>query len=112
MRMSYSSVEKAKLAAKSLLLCGEAPNGRPVGLIDQHRLGIELGQDVPSGRRPALRLRQVLFCLEIHFGLSVASFINRTKPHARQTTSALKAFLDRERVRHEWVETLPPRKDL
>src|SRR5439155_24933199 len=43
------------------------------GLIDQHRLGIELGQDVPSGRRPALRLRQVLFCLEIHFGLSVAS---------------------------------------
>src|SRR5439155_25689789 len=82
------------------------------GLIDQHRLGIELGQDVPSGRRPALRLRQVLFCLEIHFGLSVASFINRTKPHARQTTSALKAFLDRERVRQEWVETLPPRKDL
>ena len=38
--------------------------------------------------------------------------INRTKPHARQTGSALKAFLDRERVRQEWVETLPPRKDL
>src|SRR6185369_11118310 len=38
--------------------------------------------------------------------------INRTKPHARQTASALKAFLDRERVRQEWLETLPPRKDL
>ena len=38
--------------------------------------------------------------------------INRTKPHARQTASALKAFLDRERVRQEWVETLPPRKNL
>jgi len=38
--------------------------------------------------------------------------INRTKPHARQTASALKAFLDRQRVRQEWIETLPPRKDL
>ena len=38
--------------------------------------------------------------------------INRTKPHARQTASALKTFLDRERVRQEWVETLPPRKNL
>ena len=38
--------------------------------------------------------------------------INRTKPHARQTASALKAFFDRERVRQEWIETLPPRKNL
>ena len=30
--------------------------------------------------------------------------INRTKPHARQTGSALKAFLDRERVRQEWLK--------
>jgi NAD+ kinase len=38
--------------------------------------------------------------------------INRTKPHARRTASALKAFLDRERVRQEWIETLPPGKNL
>src|SRR2546422_10815068 len=42
----------------------------------------------------------------------VVIVINRTKPHARQTASALKAFLDRERVRQQWVETLPPQKDL
>src|SRR5438094_807158 len=38
--------------------------------------------------------------------------INRTKPHARQTASALKASLDRDRVRQEWIETLPPHKNL
>src|SRR6266536_3434029 len=38
--------------------------------------------------------------------------INRTKPHAGRTASELKAFLDRERVRQEWIETLPPRKNL
>ncbi len=38
--------------------------------------------------------------------------INRTKLHARQTATALKAFLDRERVRQEWIETLAPRKNL
>src|SRR6266487_6471179 len=38
--------------------------------------------------------------------------INRTKPHARQTASALKAFLDRDKVRQEWIETLPPQKIL
>ena len=38
--------------------------------------------------------------------------INRTKPHARQTASALKTFLDHERVRQEWIETLAPRKNL
>src|ERR1043165_8582863 len=38
--------------------------------------------------------------------------INRTKPHARPTASALKAFLDREKVRQEWIETLPPQKNL
>src|SRR5436309_2424778 len=38
--------------------------------------------------------------------------INRTKPHARQTASALKAFLDRDKVRQEWIETLPPQKNL
>jgi len=35
--------------------------------------------------------------------------INRTKPHAPQTAEALKAFLDREKVRQEWITTLPPR---
>ena len=38
--------------------------------------------------------------------------INRTKPHARQTAQALKASLDREKVQHEWIETLPPQKNL
>ena len=38
--------------------------------------------------------------------------INRTKPHARQTAGALKAFLDRDKVRQEWIETLPPQKNL
>src|ERR1043165_6753729 len=38
--------------------------------------------------------------------------INRTKPHARQTASALEAFLDRDKVRQEWIETLPPQKNL
>jgi NAD+ kinase len=38
--------------------------------------------------------------------------INQTKPHARQTASVLKAFLDRENVRQEWIETLPPQRNL
>jgi NAD+ kinase len=38
--------------------------------------------------------------------------INRTKPHAQQTAGALKAFFDREKVQQEWVETLPPQKNL
>ncbi len=38
--------------------------------------------------------------------------INRTKPHAPQTAEVLKEIFDRERVRHEWVETLPPQKHL
>ena len=42
----------------------------------------------------------------------VIVIINRTKPHARQTAEALKASLDREKVRQEWVETLPPQNNL
>src|SRR5689334_18292064 len=38
--------------------------------------------------------------------------INRTKPHAQQTAGALKTFFDREKVQQEWVETLPPQKNL
>ncbi len=38
--------------------------------------------------------------------------INRTKPHAQQTATALKTFFNREKVRQEWVETLPPRRNL
>lgn len=38
--------------------------------------------------------------------------INRTKPHAQPTAAALKAFLDGEQVRQEWVTTLPPQKHL
>lgn len=38
--------------------------------------------------------------------------INRTKSHADQTASALKAFLAREKVQQEWIDTLPPQKNL
>jgi NAD+ kinase len=38
--------------------------------------------------------------------------INRTKSHADQTASALKAFLVREKVQQEWIETLSPQKNL
>ncbi len=38
--------------------------------------------------------------------------INRTKPHAEQTAGALKQVFDREKVRHDWVETLPPHRSL
>src|SRR5262249_9119175 len=43
---------------------------------------------------------------------TVVIVINRTKPHARQTASALKTFLDGEKVRQEWIETLPPQQHL
>ncbi len=42
----------------------------------------------------------------------VVIVINRTKPHAKQTARALRSFLDREAVRQEWIETLPPQKSL
>jgi len=42
----------------------------------------------------------------------VVIVINRSKLHAEQTAKALKAVLDRERVQQEWVETLPPQRDL
>ncbi|HMP82228.1 MAG TPA: NAD(+)/NADH kinase [Verrucomicrobiota bacterium] len=38
--------------------------------------------------------------------------INRTKSHADQTASALKTFLGREKVQQEWIETLPPQRNL
>jgi len=38
--------------------------------------------------------------------------INHTKSHAPQTASALKAYLDQEKVQQEWIETLPPQKNL
>ena len=42
----------------------------------------------------------------------VVIVINRSKSHAKQTASALKAVLDRGRVKQEWVETLPPQRNL
>jgi len=42
----------------------------------------------------------------------VVILINRTKSHAAQTASALKAILSREQVQQEWLETLPPGKNL
>lgn len=43
---------------------------------------------------------------------NVVILINQTKGHARQTAAALKAVLDRERVTQQWVETLPPQRNL
>ncbi len=42
----------------------------------------------------------------------VAILINETKGHAERTRAALKAVLDRERVRQQWIETLPPQRNL
>jgi NAD+ kinase len=38
--------------------------------------------------------------------------VNRTKGHAERTAAALKATLDRQGVRQEWVDTLPPQPRL
>jgi len=43
---------------------------------------------------------------------NVVIVINRSKSHAKQTASELKAVLDRERVKQEWIETLPPQRNL
>ncbi len=42
----------------------------------------------------------------------VVVIVNRTKGHAKQTGAALKTVLDRERVQQQWVETLPPQRNL
>ena len=42
----------------------------------------------------------------------VVIIINHSKSHAKQTASELKAVLDRERVKQEWIETLPPQRNL
>ena len=42
----------------------------------------------------------------------VVILINQTKGHAKQTAAALRAVLDRERVAQQWVETLPPQRNL
>jgi NAD+ kinase len=42
----------------------------------------------------------------------VVILINQTKGHAKQTAAALKTVLDRERVAQQWVETLPPQRNL
>ena len=42
----------------------------------------------------------------------VVVVINQTRPHAKQTALALKAVLDREKVRQQWVGTLPPHRNL
>jgi NAD+ kinase len=38
--------------------------------------------------------------------------INRTKSHAVQTANVLESFLKRKKVEQEWIETLPPQKNL
>ena len=42
----------------------------------------------------------------------VVIIINQTKGHAKQTGDALKAVLDREHVQQQWIETLPPQRNL
>jgi NAD+ kinase len=42
----------------------------------------------------------------------VVILINQTKGHAQQTAAALKEVLTRERVTQQWVETLPPQRNL
>src|SRR5436190_22714201 len=41
----------------------------------------------------------------------VVVVINRTKSHAKQTGAAMKAVLDREGVRQQWIGTLPPQRN-
>jgi NAD+ kinase len=43
---------------------------------------------------------------------NVIIIINHAKSHARQTASALKSFLDQQKVRQEWIQTLPPQRNL
>jgi NAD+ kinase len=42
----------------------------------------------------------------------VIIIINRTRPHASQTAEALRDCLDHEKVRQQWIETLPPNTNL
>jgi NAD+ kinase len=42
----------------------------------------------------------------------LAVFINPTKADSQRIAAALKAFLDRKKIRQEWIETLPPQKNL
>ncbi len=59
---------------------------------------------------PGVRLnKQQQFRMKIS---KVVIVINRSKAHATQTAATLKAVLDRERVKQEWVETLPPQRSL
>jgi NAD+ kinase len=42
----------------------------------------------------------------------VVVFINRKKADSQRIAVALKEFLDRKKIRQEWIETLPPQKNL
>jgi NAD+ kinase len=42
----------------------------------------------------------------------VLILINRTRPHANRTADALRNSLNREKVRQQWIETLPPNTNL
>src|ERR1700677_965403 len=43
---------------------------------------------------------------------SVVVVINRSKVHSRRIAGALKTLFDRRKVRHEWVDTLPPQRNI
>lgn len=42
----------------------------------------------------------------------VVILINNTKGHAKQTAAALKTVIDRGGIQQQWVETLPPQRNL
>src|ERR1700740_2480450 len=60
-------------------------------------------------QRLPMRGRTELNAMKINY---IAVLIHPTKGHAKHTGAALKAVLDRERVRQHWVETLPPQRNL
>jgi len=42
----------------------------------------------------------------------VIILINQTKAHAKRTGAALKEVLERERVKQQWIQTLPPQRNV
>ena len=54
---------------------------------------------IPS-KSPSSKIRKVIV------------FINRTKADSQRIGAALKSFLGEKKVKQEWIETLPPQKNL
>src|ERR1017187_4483328 len=58
---------EAEFTPKPLILHREEADGRAISLINHHCVRVELGEDAPSGHRPALQLFQIGFCSNLHF---------------------------------------------